>query len=533
MGRLPMLLRRLLPFLLPAAALIVPGRAQEAAYVPNPELSTVLVRTSNTLRAARGSGFLVGDGSWVVTASHVVAVDLGKGRRAWDRTVLVYVPWTGRPYEARVAAVDGVADIALLRLPQAGFPALPVEGLDLKDAAQALAALKDRPLRLFGFPLTYGEDTVAALAKPAHNASRLREIAKRGETNLCVLQACPDVQPGWSGGPIVTETGSVAAVFHSLYRPRDEKGKGFPSGSLSGYLGDLLRQAGGPPAATFARPPAPTVPRPADAGERLAHELRSLSWAAGGNLRKAEEEQRAILKAEPEDIAARVELGRILLAQRRYEDALKPLEEAGRLGPKHYGAQLYLARARHFNYDPKGALAALKAALEASPGEIEPLLAEADVHEDNQRPADAERVLRAAAAAAPENPAVLHRLGTLLLARKQTDEGLKLLAQASELAVNDPGLSTVALAHARALDQGRKAREAETAYHKVIKLDPENALAYYYLAHFYLRQNRAEDAQIQLNLGMRLRELSDNLLEAFRALQVQINEKAGAGQGKP
>jgi tetratricopeptide (TPR) repeat protein len=515
------------------AAAAPAGRSQEAAFLPNPELSTVLIRTSNTLRAARGSGFHIGDGSWVVTASHVVAVDLGKGRRAWDRTVLVYAPWTGRPYEARVVAVDGVADIAVLRLPQAGFPALPVEGLDLKDAAAGLAALKDRPLRLFGFPLTYGEDTVAALAKPAHNASRLREIATREATSLCVLQACPDVQPGWSGGPIVGENGGVVAVFHSLYKPRDEKGKGFPSGSLSGYLGDLLRQAGAGDLAAFSRPPAPSLARPASAGERLAHELRSLSWAAGGNLRRAEEEQRAILKAETQDVPARVELGRILLVQKRYEEALKVLEEAGKLAPQGYSAQLFLARARHFNYDPKGALAALKAAAAASPGEIEPLLAEADVYEDNQRYDEAETVLRTAAQQAAANPAVLHRLGTLLMSRKKTEEGLKLLAQASELAVFDPGLSTVALAYARALDQGRKTREAESAYRQVLRVDPENALAYYYLAHFYLRQNRAEDAQVQLNLGLRIRDLSDSLLEAFRALQVQVNEKAGAGQAKP
>ena len=54
----------------------------------------------------RGSGFVVGDGSWVVTAGHVVSVALGRGRRLADRTAWVYSPWTGGPVEAQVEAVS-------------------------------------------------------------------------------------------------------------------------------------------------------------------------------------------------------------------------------------------------------------------------------------------------------------------------------------------------------------------------------------------------------------------------------------------
>src|SRR3954465_10038852 len=101
-------LRYLLPlFLLVVGACCVSGAGGGGA---GPEDAVVLIRTANSLLSSRGSGFVVGDGSWVVTASHVVSVDLGKGRRGYDRTALVYDPWTGRPYEARVAAFDPVAD---------------------------------------------------------------------------------------------------------------------------------------------------------------------------------------------------------------------------------------------------------------------------------------------------------------------------------------------------------------------------------------------------------------------------------------
>ncbi|HTE20739.1 MAG TPA: trypsin-like peptidase domain-containing protein, partial [Armatimonadota bacterium] len=400
------------PLVLGTLAAAGPARAQGVTA----EDAVVLIRTTSMLRSARGSGFIIGDGSWVVTASHVVSADLGKGRRANDTTALVYSPWTGRPYEAKVVAVDGVADIALLRMPQPGFPALAVEGLGVTEATAALAALKDRPLRLYGFPLSYGEATVAALAKPEHNDSKLREIAKRGETSLCVMGACPDVQPGWSGGPMVsTDRGTVVGVFHSLYRPKEDPKQGYPAGSVAGYLGDLLQRAGVTDLKPFGQPAPPTLPRAPNAAERMAHEMRSLSWSAGGDWKRAEEEQRAILKLAPEDALARVELGKLLSVQKKHEEAVKELQEAVRLAPKSLMANLYLGRALHLSYDTKAAIAALRAAAEVSPNEAEPHLTLAEVHEADQKPDEAEAVLRAAMQNVPTHPGIVFRLGNLLM----------------------------------------------------------------------------------------------------------------------
>jgi tetratricopeptide (TPR) repeat protein len=498
-----------------------------------PEDAIVLIRTANTLRATRGSGFAIGDGSWIVTASHVVSADVGKGRRAWDRTAFVYSPWTGRPYEARVVAVDGVADIALLRMPQAGFPALPLENPDLKDASAALNALKDRPVHLFGFPLSYGEDTIAALARPEHNDSRLREIAKRGDTNLCVLNACPDVQPGWSGGPMVSgDRGAVIAVFHSLYRPKAGVDEGFPAGSLTGYLVDLLRQAGAGDLAPFAQVAAPTVPKPADAAERMAHEMRSLSWSAVGNWKKAEEEQRDLIKMAPGDGLPHAELGRLLREEGRLPEAIKELREAVRLAPHSMTANLYLGRALHLDYDPKGASTALDAAVEASPGEVEPQLALAEVYEDSQKADQAEALLRKLRESNPTHPGVLYRLGELLLRARPAgpgrEEGMAVLAEAAALAVSDPGLSFIAVAYARALDNARKPKQAEEFFHQILRGDPQSAEAHYYLAVLLLRQNRVDEAQVQVNLGIMLPRLSEAMVEAFRALQLRVAEKAAS-----
>jgi tetratricopeptide (TPR) repeat protein len=511
--------------LLSAAALLLPRPPAARAQAMTPEDAIVLIRTTNSLRSARGSGFIIGDGSWVVTASHVVSVDLGKGKRANDQTALVYSPWTGRPYEAKVVAIDGVADIALLKMPMPGFPALPVEGLDVTDAQAALSALSNRPLRLYGFPLSYGEDTVAALAKAEHNDSKLREIAKRGETSLCVLNKCPDVQPGWSGGPVFSiDKGAVVGVFHSLYKPKAGVDEAYPAGSVAGYLGDLLRTARAD-MAVFSHPPAPTLVRAPGAAERMAHEMRSLSWGAAGNWKKAAEEQQEILKGAPDDAMPHIELGRLLLNQQQYPEALKELREAVRLAPTSMLAHLYLARVLHLSYESKEAIATLQKALELSPGEVEPQLALAELYEANQQPEQAEAALRAALKSAPSHPGAISHLGTLLVRQHQPEEGMKLLAQASELSLVDPGLSFIALGYARALDTARKYKEAETAYRSIVRVAPENAHAHFYLAQLLLRLNRVEEAQLQLNAGIALPNISDEMLEAFRTLQTRLNER--------
>ena len=328
---------------------------------------------------------------------------------------------------------------------------------------------------------------------------------------------------------VSTDRGTVVGVFHSLFRPKDEPKQGYPAGSVAGYLGALLQRAGVTDLTAFSQVAPPTLPIAPNAAERMAHEMRSLSWSAGGDWKKAEEEQRAILKMAPDDALARVELGKLLSVQKRHEEAVKELREAVRLAPKSLMANLYLGRALHLSYDTKGAVAALRAAAEVSPQEVEPHLTLAEVHEADQKPEEAEAVLRAAMQNVPTHPGVAFRLGNLLIRQKRQEEGLKLLSQASQLAMPDPGLSFIPLGYALALDRVRKLREAEAVYRTVVRADPENGLAYFYLSQLLLRQNRPEEAQLQLNIGIRLKSLTDEMVEAFQALQVKINEKsAGA-----
>src|SRR5438128_1376827 len=59
--------------LLAAAPVARAAPEQLAPAITDPKDATVLIRVASSLRRGRGSGFVVGDGGWVVTAAHVVA----------------------------------------------------------------------------------------------------------------------------------------------------------------------------------------------------------------------------------------------------------------------------------------------------------------------------------------------------------------------------------------------------------------------------------------------------------------------------
>src|SRR5262249_18562540 len=147
-------------------------------------------------------------------------------------------------------------------------------------------------------------DEVAAEVCP----TQLMEMGHRGEASVCFLRP-GRVRPGWSGGPVTrADTGAVIAVFHSVFRPNKQPDLAFPCGSLLFQLVPLLKSAGADPAA-FAHPAPPTHAHAADAADRVARQIRSLTLAVNGDWRRVEEEQRENLKLEPESADAHLLLG--------------------------------------------------------------------------------------------------------------------------------------------------------------------------------------------------------------------------------
>src|SRR5690348_4508812 len=76
--------------------------AQTDKSSPRVQDAVVSVVLANGLGAWRGTGFCIGDGSWVVTCRHVVALEMGNGKRLMVPHVKVLSPWMGESMSADV-----------------------------------------------------------------------------------------------------------------------------------------------------------------------------------------------------------------------------------------------------------------------------------------------------------------------------------------------------------------------------------------------------------------------------------------------
>ena len=165
--------------------------------------STLLVRNIGTRSASTGSGFLIerdGDIGYVVTNQHVVK---GDTRRR------IYVTFNSgqsdfETVRAVVLGEDEIRDLAILKITKKDLP----KPLEIDDSE----VLETQPLFIFGYPL--GDSLAKSKRGPAVTIGRgsVSSVRKDDFDQVQVVQMDGDLNPGNSGGPVLTPDGDVIGV---------------------------------------------------------------------------------------------------------------------------------------------------------------------------------------------------------------------------------------------------------------------------------------------------------------------------------
>jgi serine protease Do len=209
------------------AAVAVPNaHADLATVIAANKPSVVAIGTFSATDSPRftfrGTGFVVGGGTSVITNFHVLPpeTDSTTGRQLMVQVVRGPNNLEGRP--ARVVATDRTHDLALLRIDGAPLPALPLGDAEPVPEGTAVA--------FTGFPiggvLGYSHVThrgivasVTRIALPAATSQQLsaRALAELRNGAFEIYQLDATAYPGNSGGPVYdVMTGRVIGVINMV-----------------------------------------------------------------------------------------------------------------------------------------------------------------------------------------------------------------------------------------------------------------------------------------------------------------------------
>jgi S1-C subfamily serine protease len=204
--------------LLAVAALVSLGTTEDASFAQAPSLAELVERIRPAVALvtiyggagrSSGSAFVISPDGLLVTALHVV-----------EEATHISVTFVGRSsLYAEVVAADPESDLAILRVPQTGLTALPLR--------RELPRLGEEVL-VVGYPLA------ALLGQTDVTVTRGIVSALRPE--LGAIQVDAAMNPGVSGGPVITLQGEVVGVAVAALRGTQQVNFAVPSTLARGLL---------------------------------------------------------------------------------------------------------------------------------------------------------------------------------------------------------------------------------------------------------------------------------------------------------
>jgi tetratricopeptide (TPR) repeat protein len=134
---------------------------------------------------------------------------------------------------------------------------------------------------------------------------------------------------------------------------------------------------------------------------------------------------------------------------------------------------------------------------------------------------EAEQEYRVALAANPEDVKTECRLAEIDTQKGDIAQAFTEYSRAAEL---EPADTDAKLGLAKTLIEMNQPDKALTLLEQTVQLEPTNALAHYRLGTLYRKLGRLEEAQREVELYKKYREMKDKLRAIYKELQIQPNE---------
>lgn len=471
-----------------AATLVEPGL---------PESALVLVTSQYFVGERAGNGFVVGDGTLVITNDHLVYEESEEGDHRFEGFVAVFSPYLGEVCSARVLASDEKLDLAVLEVAWKGHPAL-----SLADANTVASA---RSVRVIGLPAVVKrlEDWDAAATDVETFAPDEQELPVALEnawvraSGIVTLKGFGKLGAGWSGSPmLIPNTPTAIGCFGSISRSVVvslvvlQRAKGPAVCQVPGLLGDIS-DAGRLRHADI------LLKRPEDAHKACSLALRTAGSLRPGRYESALEPARAFVGLRPESGSAykmlahtREHLGQMDAAREAYRRAVD-------LDPNDLNAQLLYAQFLAGQGDPNNAQQILDRLWEASRSRDVVAIAFVNLWGEQGEFSRCLAVLEEATKLYPRNAYLWQQMAACRMQTQGPAAAIEPLTRAVGLHP-ERGPYRGSLAHL--LEMTGRLDEAEMHYRQLLEIEPGNPVVYCWLAQS-LSKHRPEAAEEALSMA--------------------------------
>lgn len=478
-----------------------------------------------------GSGFVIGDGSWVVTAADLLTEPFTSAAKVVVKRPVVVSPFDGEFYRAQTIATDEERNLALLRLPSRVLPAA---------ALARTETFQKRNLRVVAERmLLSGEDQTARWPTVIYGLLR----SEKNPSNI-------ETQEWRAEKAVLSERSGVKWLYLARLTPEDMVPKGCPVERLGEGVAAMYQNkidvgligGGGERKLLLSQclPVFEMVPfltksglseeelyagwdrqgeRPKSATEAFQLVYRALSFVKNGNWTKAEESAKALVDLRPQSTGAHMLLGVALAGLEKNEEALKALSRAAELDPKLPDLDLNRGEVLFALDKDQDAEQAYRRSIEQSPSDVRPLLRLSKLLSNHpSRRAEAVELARKAVSIEPSSPGAHLALGLRLKESGEIDASITELKRTLSLAPTWAAARTALADNYRS--QG-KMSEAEEQYRTIVEDHPRSAAAQFDLASFLAEVGKTDEAR---NILEELQKLNPpkELEEPLRKLREKL-----------
>jgi len=478
--------------------------------------------------------FVVGDGSWAITAADAVIEKVGPEAEQTIRKPIFLSAYTGQAWQCELKAYDKELNVALLKLPTQGLPAAPLaQSAEFSKAARATMGQvlsgepcgNKWPTDIYG--ITREKKGAGYLLSVGQWSADKAVVSEIGKYNWLFVSEMSPNTPIPNGSMVAREASVVGLYLNKVTIAYGKQSVSFGrcaiSPQIARYLGDH-----GIDTASLYNPPAASVRRAEGAGDAFQLRAAIYSQIGAGRAGAALEKAQALAKLRPGEAEAHLLLGVALTGSGKFEDAIKAFDEAAKIDPKLPTLRTNRALALIGLNKPAEAEADLLKAAEEAPDDVRPVTALADFYLGDEKTYDkALTYANKAQSMAPSSPAAKLLAARVEKRRKNYPTAIKSIQEAVKMA---PNWADACYALGSTLEESGDKTNAEKAYRKLVELQPRNPTSLLTLASFLADQGKSDEAR---EIIAKVRELNppQPILDAAKALEDKMKGPGAGAQG--